>query len=90
MTLQDDHIWNLAQQFPEEHEIWTLGLQVLKLPGNQVSSIWNNHKPDANLAARQLLQKWSLQYESRAEAYRFLRDGLRNNGMNQRAGLLKQ
>ena len=90
MTLQDDHIWNLAQILVEESEIWTLGLKVLKLPEHQVASIWNNHRPDANLAARELLQKWSLQYESRTEAYRFLYDGLTNNGMNQRAALLKK
>ena len=89
MTLQDDHIWNLAQRFVEESEIWTLGLKVLKLPEHQVASIWN-HKPDANLAARELLQKWLLQHESRTEAYSFLYDGLRNNTMNQRAALLKK
>ena len=90
MTLQDDHIWNLAKEFPEEHEIWNLGLQVLTLPGNQVASIWNKHKPEANLAARELLQKWSSQYESRREAYTCLYHALTKNGMNQRARLLKQ
>ena len=90
MTLQDDHVWNLAQRFVEESEIWTLGLRLLKLPEHQVASIWNKHKPDANLAARELLQKWSLQYESGAEAYKSLYDGLTKNGMNQRAALLKK
>ena len=85
-----NHIWNLAQEFPEEHEIWTLGLQVLKIPGNQVRSIWNKNKPDANLAARDLLQKWSVQFEDPTKAYAHLLDALSANEMNQRAWLLKQ
>ena len=69
MSLQDDHIWNLAQKITNEAEIWTLGLQVLKLLGDKIGSIWNKHKPDTNLAARELLQQWSLQYKTQTEAY---------------------
>ena len=90
MALQGDHIWNLAQRFVDESEIWNLGLQVLKLPQHQVASIWNKHKPDANLTARELLQKWSLQYESHPEAYTSLYVALTKNSMNQRAQLLKE
>ena len=90
MALQDDHILNLAQRFRNEAEIWTLGLNVLKLREHQVASIWNNHKPDANSTARELIQNWSLQYETSTEAYMSLHDARTKNGMNQRARLLKQ
>ena len=85
MSLQDDHIWNLAQRFMNESEIWTLGLQVLKLPEHQVASVWNKHKPDANLTARELIQKWllDLQHENRAEAYTSLSSSLMKNHMSQ-------
>ena len=81
MSLQDDHIWNLAQRFVEESQIWTLGLKVLKLPEHQVASIWHIHKQNANLTARQLLQKWSLQYKDSTEAYTTLCDTLEEAGL---------
>ena len=92
MALQDDHIWNLAQRFVNQSEIWTLGLQVLKLREHQVASIWNKHKPDANVVARELLEKWllDLQHENRTEAYMALQNALTKNGMNLRALLLKE
>ena len=90
MALQDGHIWNLAQRFTDESEIWNLGLQVLKLREHQVASIWNKHKPAANLAARELLQKWSLQFETRTEAYMSLYDALTKNDMNQLAAHLRK
>ena len=89
MSLLDDHIWNLAQKITDEAEIWTLGLQVLKLPGNEIASIWNKHKQDANLTARELLQKWLLQFETRTKAYTSLHDALTKNDMNQLAVLLR-
>ena len=90
MVLQDDHIWNLAQRFTDESEIWTLGLKVLKFEEHQVASIWNKHKQDANLTARDLLQKWLQQFKIPTEAYMSLYDALTKNGMSQRARLLKQ
>ena len=90
MSLQDDHIWNLAQRFKDESEILNLGLQVLKLRAYQVDSIWNKRKPDANLTARELLQKWLLQFENRTEAYMSLYDALTKNDMNQLAALLRK
>ena len=90
MSLQADHIWNLAQRFVDESEVWTLGLNVLKLPEHQVASIWHKHKQNANLTARELIQKWSLQYETCTEAYTTLHDALIENDMSQRAGFLKQ
>ena len=91
MSLQDDHNWNLAQRFVNESEIWTLGINVLKLPEHQVASVWNKHKPDANLAARELPQKWFLdrQHKNRTEAYMCLSSALMKKHMSQRAGLLK-
>ena len=90
MSLQADHIWNLAQRFVDESDVWTLGLNVLKLPEHQVVSIWHKHKQNANLTARELIQKWSLQFESQTKAYTSLYDALIGNDMSQRAGLLKQ
>ena len=90
MSLQDDHIWNLAQRFKDESEILNLGLQVLKLREYQVDFIWNKRKPDANVVARELIQKWLLQFETRAEAYTSLHDALRKNDMNQLAALLRK
>ena len=87
MSLQDDHIWSLAQRFTEESEIWTLGLKMLKLPEHKVASIWHNRKHNANLTARELLQKWLLQYEDRTEAYTVLCDALVENNMSERAAL---
>ena len=90
MSLQDDHIWNLAKRFKDQSEILNLGLQVLKLREYQVDSIWNKHKPDANLTARKLLQKWLQQFKSRTEAYTSLHDALTKNDMNQLATLLRK
>ena len=92
MSLQDSHIWNLVERFVDESEVGTLGLNVLKLPEHEVASVWNKHKPDANLTARELIQKWllDLQHENRTEAYTSLSSSLMKNHMSQRAGLLKQ
>ena len=90
MSLQDDHIWNLAQRISHEAEIWTLGHQALKLSGNKITSIWNKHRPDTNLAAHELLQQWSLQYETQTEAYTSLCSALEEAELGHLAAHLRE
>ena len=81
---------NMSRKFTDESMVQTLGLQVLKLPEHQVDSIWNEHKPDTNPAAHELLKKFAQKYESRQEAYKDLRDGLCKRDLNHFARLFEQ
>ena len=85
----DSALLHLSRRFSDQSMVKTLGLQVLKLPEHQVDSIWNKHKPDANLAAHDLLKKFAVKYERRQEAFRDLGGRLRNNKMAYFARLFK-
>ena len=88
--LWNSALLNLSRHFTDESMVQILGLQVLKLPEHQVASIWNKHKPNANLAAHELLKKFELKYKNHQEASYDLLEGLCKNGLNKFASLFEQ
>ena len=88
MASVQDSAWNsallnLSGHFTDQSMVQTLGVKVLKFPQHEVDSIWNKHKPDANLAAQELLKKFARRYERRMEALKEIRDGFCKNDWNQ-------
>ena len=84
------HILDLSQRITSQNDYLDLGVTVLQLPDYQVDSIWTNHKPSVNLAARELLQTWVKNQTNEHEAYTNLIASLRRCQMNQLAAELQQ
>ena len=95
MASIQDSAWNsallnLSRCFSDESMVQTLGAKVLKFRQHEVDSIWNKHKPDANLAAHELLKKFARRYESRRETLKKIADGLCKNDWNQFSKLFRE
>ena len=75
----------LADRITDKHGLDDLGINVLKLPAYKVDSVWTKHKPDANLAANELLHTWLKKQTNRHEAYTKLITALHKCEMNQLA-----
>ena len=87
--LMDTHVWELSERIPDLSELVDLGIKVLKIPDRQVDLTWTRHKPDAKLAARELLQIWLKKQTNRREAYTNLIASLQEGEMNQLAAELQ-
>ena len=88
-SLEDEHIWELAQRIGDVHQLLDLGLKVLRIPGFKIQSALTNKK-DIELAAYQALMTWDSNQNNRCEAYTNLLSGLRSNGFKDLAGKLNQ
>ena len=86
-SLEDTHVWELAQRITSEQELLDLGLKVLQLRVNKIkSSLYN--KGDIELAAHEALRIWRNIQKTPQEAYWNLRRGLLDHGWKQLANEL--
>ena len=88
-SLEDEHIWKLAERITNEQQLNDLGLKVLKIPGFKIESALTDKK-SINLAAHLALKTWASDQNNRCEAYTNLVLGLRSNGFKDLAGKLTQ
>ena len=88
-TLEDGHIWNLAERITSKHDFQDLGLNILKTPGYTVDSALYDEKEIQN-SAHKVLKVWYQGQNNRQEAYRNLYTALYSNGWRFLAGKLKQ
>ena len=79
---------DLAKRITNEEELQRLGRDVLGLPNYEVRSVMHNKK--YALAAREILEEWRKNQNTRKEAYDNLHTALCNNGWNQLAEQLRQ
>ena len=87
-SLEDTHLWELAQRITSEKELLDLGLNVLHLPEYKIKSSLHNKK-DIELAAHEALSTWRKDQISSEEAYKNLHTALCDQGWRQLAGELK-
>ena len=73
-SLEDTHLWELAQRITSEQELRDLGLKILRLPGYKVKSALYN-KRDIELAAYETLETWMENQINRKKTYRNLYNG---------------
>ena len=78
-SLEDTHLWDLAQRITSEQELLHLGLKVLRLDGYKVASALNNKK-HIQLAALEVLNSWIANQTNREEAYGNLYRALGDHG----------
>ena len=88
-SLEDEHIWKLAERITDEQQLIDLGLKVLKIPGFKIESALTDKK-SINLAAHVALETWARDQNNRCEAYTNLVSALRSNGFKDLAGKLTQ
>ena len=88
--LSDAHILDLSKRITCPDDYLDLGIKVLRLPDHQVDSVWTKHRPDVNLAARELLQIWKKKQTNPREAFNNLCTALQQCEMNQLVAELTQ
>ena len=88
--LSDSHILDLSKRISCPDDYLDLGIKALRLPDHQVDSVWTKHRPDVNLAARELLQIWKKKQRNPGEAFNNLCTSLQQCEMNQRVAELTQ
>ena len=89
VTLEDDHIWDLAKSITSKQQLWDLALNILKIPAKRVDSALYNER-EIQDAALVVLKTWQQGQNNRQEAYRNLYTALYNNGWKLLAEELKQ
>ena len=89
VTLEDDHIWDLAKSITSKQQLRDLALNILKIPAKRVDSALYNER-EIQDAALEVLKTWQQGQNNRQEAYRNLYTALYSNGWKLLAGELKQ
>ena len=88
-SLEDEHIWKLAERITDEQQLNDIGLKVLHIPSSKIESSLTDKK-NINLAARSVLRTWVSDQNNRCEAYTNLVSGLGSNGFKDLARKLTQ
>ena len=86
-SLEDEHIWKLAERITSEQQLKDLGLKVLQIRDFKIESALTD-KRNINPAAHRVLQTWVSGQNNPCEAYTNLVSGLRSNELNALAGEL--
>ena len=68
-TLEDRHVWKLAQKFTKVSDLRTLALNGLKLEGCTIDAKMYNNERDIREAANKILQEWCKGQENKHKAY---------------------
>ena len=88
-SLEDTHLWELAQRITSEQALRDLGLKALRLPGYKVDTVLYNRR-DIELAAHEALKTWRDNQETPQEAYQNLYNCLCKLGWKRLAGELEK
>ena len=89
-TLQDWHMWSLAQEITSDEKLHDVGTGVLKLPKRVIDAARSDHRTSIVDAAYNVLSAWLKKQTNRKEAYINLHDALRSCQMKPLADKLKQ
>ena len=68
-TLEEEHVWELAQKFANVSELRTLALKGLKLKGCTFNAKMYNNERDIWEAAYKVLQEWCKGQKNKHKAY---------------------
>ena len=90
VSLTHQHVLHLSRRITGEQELMDLGIKVLRLPDSVTKAALFNKRGDIQSASYAVLSTWFRDQEDRGKAYINLYSGLREHGMNQLAGELKQ